>query len=152
MAKARILLSACSTIFFSHHALREMEVFLTADNCSGKNKNNIMLSYLAWRTTTKRHSRITLSFLVVGHNKFTPDWCFGLLKRKFRQTHVTILTGISEVVNHSAHCNYSQLVSRVAKVSDFIRVSGFLAVNKVTRTDFLITLKYPDFSWSKLDL
>ena len=81
--------------FFSNHALGEMEVFLTADNCSEHNKNNIMLSYLAWRTITKRHSRITLSFLVVGHTKFSPDWCFGLLKRKFRQTHVTTLTGNS---------------------------------------------------------
>lgn len=97
--------------FFSHHALGEMEVFLHADNCSGQNKNSNMLSYLSWRTITKRHTQVTLSFLVVGHTKFSPDWCFGLLKRKYRQTHVTTLSGISEVVNRSACCNFSQLVS-----------------------------------------
>lgn len=68
--------------FFNHHGLGEKEVFLHADNCTGHNKNSCMLQYLIWRVMTGRHTQITLSFLVVGHTKFAPDWCFGLFKQK----------------------------------------------------------------------
>ena len=76
----------------------------------GQNKNNAILQYLLWRAITKQHSKITISFLVVGHTKFSPDWCFGLFKRLFRQTRVGSLKGIAEIVEHSAVCNTSQLV------------------------------------------
>ena len=66
--------------FFSHHGLGEMEVYLHCNNCSGQNKNNTMLHYLLWRSMTGLHTKITLSFLVVGHTKFAPDWCFRLVK------------------------------------------------------------------------
>ncbi len=56
-----------------------------------------MVQYLLWRCMTKRHTRITLSFLVVGHTKFSPDWCFGLLKRLYRRTVVGSLMDIAEV-------------------------------------------------------
>lgn len=32
--------------FFANHGLGETEVFLSADNCTGQNKNNTMLWYL----------------------------------------------------------------------------------------------------------
>lgn len=96
--------------FFETHGLGEKTVYLHADNCTGQNKNNCMVQYLVWRALTNRHSSITLSFLVVGHTKFSPDWCFGLLKRHFRRTRVGSLKGIAQVVNESADCNFSQLV------------------------------------------
>ena len=61
---------------------------------------------------TGQHTNITLSFLPVGHTKFTPDWCFGLLKRQYRRTKVGSLQSNAEVVNKSAECNHAQLVSR----------------------------------------
>ena len=67
--------------FFKFHGLGEREVHLHADNCIGQNKNNMMLQYLLWRTVVGLHDKITLSFLIVGHTKFSPDWCFGLLKQ-----------------------------------------------------------------------
>ena len=70
--------------FFDTHGFGEKEVFLHADNCTGRNKNNCMIQYLVWRTLTGRHTSITLSFLPVGHTKFSPDWCFGLFKRQYR--------------------------------------------------------------------
>ena len=97
--------------FFSHHGLGEKEVYLHADNCTGQNKNNTMLHYLAWRCITGKHTQITLSFLVVGHTKFSPDWCFGLFKRAYRRTAVGSLKGIAQVVNESAQCNTVQLVT-----------------------------------------
>ena len=98
--------------FFDTHGLGEKVVFLHADNCSGQNKNNAMIQYLAWRAATKRHTSLTLSFLVVGHTKFSPDWCFGLFKRLYRRTKVGSLRSVAQVVNDSAECNFAQLVSR----------------------------------------
>ena len=63
--------------YFEHYDQGEKEAFLHADNCTGHNKNNTMLQYLAWRVMTGQHTQITLSFLVPGHTKFAPDWCFG---------------------------------------------------------------------------
>ena len=115
--------------FFSHHGLGEKEVFLHADNCTGQNKNNCMLQYLAWRVMVKKHTQITLSFLVVGHTKFSPDWCFGLFKRLYRRTRVGSLQAIAQVANSSAHCNFAQLNSTedgttIVKTCEW---TGFLA-------------------------
>ena len=115
--------------FFKNHGFGEKHVFLHADNCCGQNKNNAMIQYLAWRVLTNRHSSITLSFLVVGHTKFSPDWCFGLFKRSYRRTKVGSLQSIAQIVNESAECNFSQLVStedgrNVVPTHDW---TGFLA-------------------------
>ena len=48
---------------FETHGLGEKVVFLHADNCTGQNKNNAMIQYLAWRAATNRHTSLTLSFL-----------------------------------------------------------------------------------------
>lgn len=116
--------------FFKHHGLGETEVYLHADNCVGQNKNNAMIQYLVWRTLTKRHSSITLSFLPVGHTKFSPDWCFGLFKRLFKRTKVGSLQTIAQVANDSAECNFAQLVSRE---------DGSTIVSTFDWTDFFVT-------------
>lgn len=97
--------------FFEHHGLGERNCFLHCDNCTGQNKNRFMMQYLAWRCMTGLHTNITVSFLVVGHTKFAPDWGFGLVKRLYRRTKVSTLTDIAEVVDSSAECNVSQLAS-----------------------------------------
>ncbi len=63
--------------FGGNYGLGEQHVHLHADNCSGHNKNNAMLQYLAWRVSSTLHDSVTLSFLLVGNTKFAPDWCFG---------------------------------------------------------------------------
>lgn len=63
-----------------------------------------------WRVMTGWHTNITYSFLVVGHTKFSPDWCFGLFKRLFKRTKVNCMADIAAVVDKSAVCNVSQLV------------------------------------------
>ena len=68
--------------FFEVHGLGEQDVHLHADNCGGQNKNNAMVGYLLWRVLTELHKNITLSFMITGHMKFLPDWCFGLLKKR----------------------------------------------------------------------
>ena len=67
--------------FFDHHGFGEKDVFLHADNCTGQNKNNCMVQYLVWRVMTKRHTNITLSFLLVESSR-----CFDPFKRLYRWT------------------------------------------------------------------
>ena len=69
--------------FFGIHGLGEENVHLYMDNCGGQNKNNAMVGYLLWHVLTGLHKNITLSFMVTGHMKFSPDWCFGLLKKRY---------------------------------------------------------------------
>ena len=87
--------------FLEHQSLGERSVYLHADNCSGQNKNNWMVQvltkrditckyilrmlftqHLVWRVLSGLHQSITLSFMMVGHTKFAPDWYFGLVKRR----------------------------------------------------------------------
>ena len=53
---------------------------------------------------------VSLSYLVVSHTKFAPDWCFGLFKRQLRRINVGNLRGIAQVVNNSVESNVSQLL------------------------------------------
>ena len=57
---------------------------------------------------TGLHTEITLSFMVPGHTKFSPDWCFGLLKKRYRRTKVDGLSDLVRVVNESAAVNIAQ--------------------------------------------
>ena len=70
-----------SRLHYFLHGLGETDIFLHADNCTGQNKNSTIINYLMWSAMTQGHTNIMYSFLVVGHTKFSPDWCFGLLKR-----------------------------------------------------------------------
>ena len=63
-----------------------------------------------WRVLTGRHKQITLSFLIVGHTKFSPDTCFGLIKRLYRRTYVGCLDDIAGVVSKSSVVNEPQIV------------------------------------------
>ena len=98
--------------FFAHHGLGEKTVHLHADNCGGQNKNATMVQYLLWRVMTGLHTEITLSFMIPGHTKFSPDWCFGLLKKRYRRTKVGGLTDLVTVVNESASVNVAQPTGR----------------------------------------
>lgn len=69
-----------------------------------------MMQYFAWRVLSGLNEKIEISFLLVGHTKFAPDWCFGLLKQKFRKTKVGCLADIAKVVNTSAVVNHAELV------------------------------------------
>ena len=51
-----------------------------------------------------------LSFHCLTKLMLSPEWCFGLLKKKFRQSVVSSLDEIMKVVEESADVNTSQLV------------------------------------------
>lgn len=95
--------------FFVNHGLGEKIVHLHADNCGGQNKNCTMVQYLLWRVMTGQHDEITLSFMIPGHTKFSPDWCFGLLKKCYQRTKVGGLADLAQVVESSSTVNFAQL-------------------------------------------
>ncbi len=70
------------------------------------------MQYLAWRVLSGLNKKIEISFMMVGHTKFAPDWAFGLLKQKkrFRKSVVGCLDDMVRVVNESASVNVAQLV------------------------------------------
>lgn len=88
--------------FFENHALGEKSVYLTADNCVGQNKNNALIQYLMYRILMGLHSNIELSFLVVGHTKFSPDGYFGLIRHRYRRSQVYTYEDLSKVVEASS--------------------------------------------------
>ena len=55
---------------------------------------------------------ITMQFMLVGHTKFTPDSCFGLVKQHYWRTHVECLSDIVDVLNKSGYINHARLVGR----------------------------------------
>ncbi len=87
--------------FFSNHGFGEKTVHLTADNCVAQNKNNTMLQYLMYRVLMGLHNKIELSFLVVGHTKFSPDGFFGLIRRAYRRAKVYTYKDLAQLIEKS---------------------------------------------------
>ena len=116
--------------FLSTHAFGEVSLNLHADNCSGQNKNRFVMQYLAWRVMAGFNQRAEISFMLVGHTKFSPDWCFGLVKQRFRRTKVGCLDDIVKVVNDSSKVNFAQLVGRE---------DGTIIVHQYNWADFFST-------------
>ena len=73
-----------------------------ADNCSGQNKNNFFLWYLAWRIMMNLHNTILNSFLIAGHTKFGPDHCFGRIKKSYKLTYVSSIYELASLVEKSS--------------------------------------------------
>ena len=65
---------------------------------------------MQWRVLSGLNKSITLSFLIVGHTKFSPAWCFGLFKQLYRRTKIGCLDDIARVVEKSAEAHHTQLV------------------------------------------
>jgi hypothetical protein len=66
-----------------------------------------MIMYLAWRIANNLHEKITYSFMVAGHTKFTPDGFFGLFKLKLRQSEVDDMEDLVKVVKESTIGGYN---------------------------------------------
>ena len=122
--------------FFFEYGIGEKRVELHCDNCSGQNKNNYMMFYLAWRCILGLHEEITVNFMPAGHTKFSPDWCFGLLKKKYRLSEVNSLNELAAVVGASTNkgINRAQLVGNESGV-DFVPVYDWQKYfNEIFRT------------------
>ena len=87
--------------FLKNHGAGETDVHLHAGNCSGQYKNNYVLWYWCWRVIHGLHESVRYSFLVAGHTKFSPNWCFGLMKQRLRRTLILSLFDILEANDKS---------------------------------------------------
>ena len=96
--------------FFECHGLGETLAQVHADNCGAQNKNNAFMWYYLWRVMTGLHCAIEYNFLFAGHTKFSPDWCFGLVKKKTRKTFILSLFDIPRAVEESATVNTAKFV------------------------------------------
>ncbi len=99
--------------FLTKNGAGETNAHFHADNCGGQNKNNYVLWYWCWRVIHGLHESIEYSFLVAGHTKFSPDWCFGLMKQKLRRTFISSLFDIIDANDKSTpvtRVNCSKLV------------------------------------------
>ena len=54
---------------------------IAADNCSGQNKNKVMIKFCMWLVEIEYCEKVTLLFLIKGHTKNDCDRFFNLLKR-----------------------------------------------------------------------
>ncbi|ELU07094.1 hypothetical protein CAPTEDRAFT_227353 [Capitella teleta] len=83
--------------------------YFSADEFATSRMNMASIPF-PWRVATGLHKTIHLHFMVAGHTKFAPDWCFGLLKQAFRRSKVATIQCMEKVVNGSADCNVAQPV------------------------------------------
>lgn len=88
--------------FLTYHGLNEQNLGLNADNCIGQNKNNAMIQYICWRVLTCKNKSVSLSFMLAGHTKFSPDRFFGLVKRQYRRAAADTLEDLGRIVRESS--------------------------------------------------
>jgi len=93
--------------FLEHHGLVEISIHPYADNCTGQNKNQYLMYYLMWRILAGLHNKVKISFLPIGHTKFSLNWCFGFFKCRHQKTKIGCL---DDIVNQSALPNFAQLI------------------------------------------
>ena len=64
-----------------------------------RTKTIFFIWYHSWRILCGLHKSILYSFLIEGHTKFSPDWCFGLIKQSFRRHYVSSLFDLMSAVD-----------------------------------------------------
>jgi hypothetical protein len=60
-----------------------MRLHIHTDNCSGQNKNNMMVHFLMWAVQMSMLHDCCISFMLPGHTKFAPDAYFGMFKSRY---------------------------------------------------------------------
>ena len=94
--------------FLQHHGHGEEELHFHADNCVRQNKNKTVMAYLSWRTSTGQNSKITISFMNVGHTRCSVDGMFGLLKKGYRRSECDTYEHLVDTVNSSSKGNVTE--------------------------------------------
>eukprot|EP00835_Amoeboradix_gromovi_P006005 NODE_636_length_5742_cov_0.129364.p1 type:complete len:572 gc:universal NODE_636_length_5742_cov_0.129364:942-2657(+) len=84
---------------------QRLNLILHADNCVGQNKNNTILKLLSWLCLLGKCNTIEFKFMMKGHTKFSPDSCFGHIKKKFARENVYTLNQLKSVVETSSVTN-----------------------------------------------
>ena len=81
------------------------DLYVTCDNCSGQNKNNLSLWFWSWIIMLGWYENIYINFMIPGHTKFICDANFGHIKSKYKNRIINIVDDVEKVINDSAECN-----------------------------------------------
>ncbi|XP_062605029.1 uncharacterized protein LOC134268076 isoform X2 [Saccostrea cucullata] len=93
--------------YFDKFGHGETDIKVHFDNCTGQNKNNVVLWYGLWRVLTGLHRTIEYSMMVAGHTKFEPDWHFGVWKVHWRNTYAETISQVAESVRTSSRSGHN---------------------------------------------
>lgn len=119
-------------------------LIISADNCSGQNKNRWMAWYCSWLVSIGLFESVRLKFLVAGHTKNICDGTVGHIKRRF---------STSEILNPSEMMACIYKSARNTKCVSAVSVKWINWKNLFKETykkpaSFLIS-RYHDFFFKK---
>ena len=63
------------------------------------------MQYLCLRILLGLNTDIECSFMIPYHTRFGPDWCFGLIKLKYKRSYISSVSQLSDCVSNSTHKN-----------------------------------------------
>ena len=117
---------ANETISYLHHYLKSDH----SVNCktlqfhSGQNKNNAVIQYTCYRLFQGFNSNIEVSFILPYHTRFGRDWCFGLIKMKYKHSYISSISDLAEVVMLSTtkEINIPQLITESSSSNTLVPV------------------------------
>lgn len=94
---------------------------LVCDNCSGQNKNKMMIRYILYLVETKKFAKVSLVFLIAGHTKNPCDRMFNLLKKGYRRRNLFDVDSTISVLNENELVTVQRL-----KATNFRNWDAFL--------------------------
>ena len=101
---------------------------INTDNCSGQNRNRLLIWFCSLLVCTKQFDEVKMCFLIVGRTKNICDGSFGLGKRRLRRTNVFFPESVSRLINESGESSFSISGADVSWTNwkDFLRNKFFL--------------------------
>ncbi|CAG8492257.1 15423_t:CDS:2 [Gigaspora margarita] len=84
---------------------KKKKLSVTCDNCSGQNKNNLLLWFWSWLCSLNWYEEIVINFMLPGHTKFICDSFFGQIKKVYRDNRVNIIDDVENIVNNLSKGN-----------------------------------------------
>ena len=97
------------------------ELNFILDNCSGQNKNRMVLRLANLLVESGHFKKVNFLFLVRGHTKNPCDRMFNILKLRFRKQNVYTMEQLLQVLNKQDQVNALRVLP-----SDFYDIDAFL--------------------------
>jgi hypothetical protein len=85
------------------------------DNCSGQNKNQMVLRLVPYLVEVGHFSKVNFIFLVVGHTKNPCDRLFNLCKKAYRKSQVFIMDQLVDASNDTTHVSGCRVSADIMK-------------------------------------
>ena len=141
------------------------ELNIIFDNCSGQNKNNTVISLVAYLVELGYFKEVNFIFLVVGHTKNAADRLFNALKELYRMQNIGTMAKLLEILNQSNkvtvhNTDETDFLQYTNFLSQFYRkISGIIKVNHIFSCDkntswnanqFIMTIRECDLPDAKV--